>query len=110
MSSAARVARADVAISNTGSPEETARQLDTAWRLLGERFHTSGASVSAQSVKAPMWARWMGLMDRLGVEAAVAEKWWAVVQKKYAEEGRFYHTMDHVRELYRLCHRLVCAD
>ena len=104
MSSAARVSRADVAISNTGSLEDTARQLDLAWRLLGERFHTSPAGQSSGGVNAPMWARWSALMDRLEVGPSVAEKWWAVVREKYSEEGRFYHTMEHVRELYRLCH------
>lgn len=104
MSSAARVSRADVAISNAGSLEDTGPQLDLAWRLLGERFHTSPAGQSSRGVKAPMRARWSGLMDRLEVEPSVAEKWWAVVRERYSEEGRFYHTMEHVRELYRLCH------
>jgi predicted metal-dependent HD superfamily phosphohydrolase/phosphopantetheine adenylyltransferase len=46
--------------------------------------------------------RWLALANRLGVAEAVADRWWRELHARYTEPGRYYHTLDHLRELLAL--------
>mmetsp|Transcript_32398 Transcript_32398/g.80337 ORF Transcript_32398/g.80337 Transcript_32398/m.80337 type:complete len:113 (-) Transcript_32398:264-602(-) len=43
--------------------------------------------------------RWLALAQRLTVADGVAERWWRELSDRYSEPGRYYHTLDHLREL-----------
>ena len=61
----------------------------------------TGRVVSADSKD--LQKRWLVLAATLGVAADEAMQWWDTIQSAYTEPTRYYHTLDHVRELLRLC-------
>ena len=61
----------------------------------------TGRVVSADSKD--LQKRWLVLAAPLGVAADEAMQWWDTIQSAYTEPTRYYHTLDHVRELLRLC-------
>lgn len=56
--------------------------------------------------------RWLALCQRLTVADAAAERWWRELRARYSEPGRFYHTLDHLREMLALSdqHALVIEE
>lgn len=47
----------------------------------------------------PLRDRWLALTQRLTVPDTVAERWWRELSTRYSEPGRYYHTLEHIREL-----------
>ncbi|KAG8461441.1 hypothetical protein KFE25_001045 [Diacronema lutheri] len=56
--------------------------------------------------------RWLALTQRLSVSDGVAERWWRELSARYSEPGRYYHTLEHLRELLALsdAHALVIEE
>eukprot|EP00897_Mesotaenium_endlicherianum_P004119 jgi/Mesen1/3735/ME000204S02996 len=117
MSSAERVARADVALYNGGPLDDTRVQLEAAWKLLQDRVAPLRGAWQAAPSRHPLWARWVALLSRLGVASTnksegegkgagegLAEKWWRVLEGRYGEGQRHYHSLAHVQALFRLYH------
>jgi predicted metal-dependent HD superfamily phosphohydrolase len=53
-----------------------------------------------------MAQRWHTFLTGLGVEAAAADRAFADIRLRYAEPGRFYHTLDHVAKVLDTVDRL----
>ena len=51
--------------------------------------------------------RWLGLMDHFGMDETTARSLFGVVRGRYEEEGRFYHTLEHVRQVLATVERLA---
>ncbi|CAM9355670.1 unnamed protein product, partial [Laminaria digitata] len=43
--------------------------------------------------------RWIALCNDLRIDAAFAEEWGGKIMDAYSEEGRHYHTLDHVADM-----------
>eukprot|EP00752_Nemacystus_decipiens_P010247 g9131.t1 len=43
--------------------------------------------------------RWRSLCSELGIEDAVAEEWGNQLRQGYSEEGRHYHTLEHLADM-----------
>lgn len=56
--------------------------------------------------------RWRELCERLGVAAEQQEKWWAMIEGRYIEPHRHYHTLEHLSELLEHldAHRSAITD
>ena len=53
-----------------------------------------------------VWFEWMGLCDMLGVPINLADKWWLYIRDCYGQDGRHYHTLDHIcsmLNLFQIC-------
>lgn len=51
--------------------------------------------------------RWLGLVHEFGLDEAAAASIFAVLRGRYAEGYRFYHTLDHVRQVLETVERLA---
>lgn len=47
-------------------------------------------------------ARWCSLCTRLGVASEVQELFWRQLDAAYTSPGRFYHTLDHITQLFEI--------
>ncbi len=59
----------------------------------------SECRMDQESVDEDLKARWMPLAVRYGAHPAVAEKLYQMIARAYAEPGRWYHTMRHIRSM-----------
>ena len=73
-------------------------QLRRAWPALQARSRLTLDNAPPDS----LCARWSTLMRELGVGAAASSRWWRVVRDHYANRDRHYHTLAHLRDMFRL--------
>eukprot|EP00899_Mesostigma_viride_P005836 jgi/Mesvir1/15253/Mv06474-RA.1 len=59
-------------------------------------------SVDCTACVSAVRERWVSLCQRLRLEDRVRDKWWAIILEKYSEKTRFYHTIEHLKELFEL--------
>ena len=45
--------------------------------------------------------RWFDLCNRLRMEKTTSSKWWEMIQSRYNETQRRYHTLDHLLEMFQ---------
>lgn len=43
---------------------------------------------------------WGNLCGRLGVSLEIGEKWWEFISMQYSRRCRYYHTLNHIKNLY----------
>ncbi|MCA9923766.1 MAG: hypothetical protein KC421_15420, partial [Anaerolineales bacterium] len=51
-----------------------------------------------------LYPMWQSLMQSLVIAPALAEEVWVDVQKRYGENGRFYHTLTHIHHALTVAH------
>lgn len=45
-------------------------------------------------------AKWAAVCTKLGVAGDVQDKWWALLERRYCEPQRAYHTLTHLAEMF----------
>ncbi|ASQ46700.1 HD domain-containing protein [Legionella clemsonensis] len=48
---------------------------------------------------------WFLLMQELGVDKKVGQKWWIILKKHYTRDNRYYHNLEHIGYLIDLYNR-----
>lgn len=57
-----------------------------------------------KDVQAELYLNWVQLMGEMGVAEATAVPVWRQLAAGYAEDGRFYHNLVHLRQTLRVAH------
>lgn len=45
--------------------------------------------------------RWWDLSNNLQVDGNHTQDWWNIIRGRYSEKQRYYHTLDHLTEMFR---------
>ncbi|BFY99439.1 hypothetical protein BsWGS_02479 [Bradybaena similaris] len=53
-------------------------------------------------VHSEVFKSWEQLTSALGTTAKVRDDWWSIIERRYSEEWRFYHTLTHIEHLLQL--------
>ncbi|XP_071953062.1 uncharacterized protein [Antedon mediterranea] len=44
-------------------------------------------------------SKWEDLCSECSVESTLSERWWSLLEARYSEDGRYYHTLHHIGKL-----------
>ena len=53
-------------------------------------------STTGQEVQKRVDSQWTELCSTLKVDVGLSQKWWKIVQQRYCESWRYYHTLSHI--------------
>eukprot|EP01132_Coremiostelium_polycephalum_P009907 gene9907-12150_t len=53
-----------------------------------------------QVLKLNLNSRWNQLILNQGISVEVGNKWWEIIETKYSEKQRYYHTLEHINQLF----------
>ena len=90
-------------------------QLTRAMPALFERAKQAAASTSASILAAPvstkstLTERWMRLLSKWHPADQVVHRWWRSVRDSYASDTRCYHSLQHLRAMFRYYDKFVGA-
>jgi predicted metal-dependent HD superfamily phosphohydrolase len=93
MHSHERASHGDVLISSEFGLEAMKEQLVQAWKGVRSRAATTPSTYALAK-------RWYKLMEELKLDESVGSKWWRVIRCRYSERQRFYHTLDHLDDMF----------
>jgi predicted metal-dependent HD superfamily phosphohydrolase len=94
MDSNDRAAHGDVILSSEFGLPSTKEQIQEAWKGVRQR-----------SVLLPftdkLAHRWFTLAEELQLEDPAGSKWWRMIRRHYSERQRYYHTLNHLDDMFR---------
>ena len=54
-----------------------------------------------QLINMSLSIRWADLNKKLGVPEDKSNRWWTIVQTRYSENQRYYHTLVHLEDMFQ---------
>ena len=120
MTNPERISKAHVILSNHGELDSTHAQVEAAWGGVAQRKECVMPRADPPSKRALhppaldiLVHRWSDVCEALGVVSpSVRCEWWHTLRQLYTGPGRFYHTLQHIHELFTkldaYCH--LCAS
>ena len=101
MTSLERVASAHVVLNNSAPVGDSwiGQQIARAASELPARMARDVLATDGGS-QFDLGQRWGALMTELSVDPAVGRRWWRRIHDGYMEPQRFYHNLDHLREMF----------
>ena len=100
MTALERVQRAHVVLNNSGPVDDSWLRTQFTQSATGLASRVGRDVMVQSSAQFDLGQRWARLMTELNVDAAVARRWWRRIHDGYTEAPRFYHNLDHLREMF----------
>lgn len=67
--------------------------------LLVRRRFVSLQNMSPATLIGDLETKWQATCQEVGVSEEKASKWFATLRDHYCEDGRYYHTLNHIKEM-----------
>ena len=112
MSTHERIARSHVVLCSQWEKESTAAQAKLALAQVLER-RADPSCVNPKSDSPPLLERWSQLVRSIAVDGderevdALTRTWWRRLYDLYSQPHRYYHTLDHLQNLFACQSRLL---